>query len=241
MLNNFEKCKCDIIGRNLIGIYNNIDKTCAANGIDPESVTLLAATKTVEDIYINYVINHGVKVIGENKVQELLGKYDSYDLDNAQLHFIGHLQTNKVKQIADKVSMIHSVDSLKLAGQISDCSLAVGKKMPILVEVNIGEEESKGGISKTEAEEFVCQISEFKGIKVNGLMTIPPVCENKKDVEKYFTDMYNLFVDIKSKNIDNIYMEYLSMGMSSDYCEAIKCGANIVRIGSALFGQRVYK
>ncbi|MGN1080852.1 MAG: YggS family pyridoxal phosphate-dependent enzyme [Acutalibacteraceae bacterium] len=239
--NNADDEKFGLIKSNLETVFENIDSVCSRNKIDRNSITLLAATKTVDAKYINFAIQNGIEVIGENRVQELLSKYDEYDLQNADLQFIGHLQTNKVKYIIDKVSLIHSVDSFKLAKTVSDCAKSIYKRMPVLIEINIGNEESKGGIDKSEATELVHRISELDGVFVRGLMTIPPVCENKGEADKYFTNMYNLFVDIRSKNIDNISMDYLSMGMSADYCEAIACGANIVRVGSSIFGERKYR
>lgn len=228
------------IEQNIYNIFEKIDKTCSENRIDPSFINILAATKTVDTELINFAISKGIKFIGENRVQELLSKYPDYDLNSAQLHFIGHLQTNKVKSIIDKVAMIHSVDSFKLAEKISNEAIKSSKVMDVLVEINVGNEESKSGISKSQAEELIHKISELKGICVKGLMAIPPICDDNDRLFKYFSNMYNLFIDIKSKNVDNVNMKYLSMGMSSDYCEAISCGANFVRIGSSIFGERNY-
>ena len=221
-------------------IRENIYNSAVKAGRNPEEITFLAATKTVEPEYINYAISLGLDHIGENRVQELLSKYESYDLNNTKLHMIGHLQSNKVRQIVGKVDMIESVDSLKLANEISHQSLKNNVKTDILVEVNIGGEESKSGISPDKLEELLYQIAELKAIKVKGLMTIPPICENKQKICGYFENMRKLFLDISAKKIDNISMNVLSMGMSDDYCEAIAEGATMVRIGSALFGARNY-
>lgn len=221
-------------------IRENIYNSAVKAGRNPEEITFLAATKTVEPEYINYAISLGLDHIGENRVQELLSKYESYDLNNTKLHMIGHLQSNKVRQIVGKVDMIESVDSLKLANEISQQSLKNNVKTDILVEVNIGGEESKSGISPDKLEELLYQIAELKAIKVKGLMTIPPICENKQKICGYFENMRKLFLDISAKKIDNISMNVLSMGMSDDYCEAIAEGATMVRIGSALFGARNY-
>lgn len=221
-------------------IVENISKAAIASGRRPEDITFLAATKTVAPEFINYAISLGLKFIGENKVQELLSKYDSYDLNNSQLHFIGHLQTNKVRQIVGKVDMIQSVDSLKLASEISKQSIKNGIITDILVEVNIGDEENKSGVKPVMLEELLCQISELEGVSVNGLMAIPPICDNEQKIRGYFANMRNLFLDISDKKIDNIKMGILSMGMSGDYYEAILEGANLVRIGSSLFGARNY-
>lgn len=221
-------------------IVNNIAEAAVKSGRKPEDITFLAATKTVDPEFINYAISLGLKYIGENKVQELLSKYDSYDLDNANLHFIGHLQTNKVRQIVGKVKMIQSVDSIKLASEISKQSIKNNLNTDILVEVNIGREENKSGVMPEGLEELLCQIASLDGISVKGLMAIPPICENKQKIRGYFQNMRNLFLDISDKKIDNIRMSILSMGMSGDYQEAILEGANLVRIGSSLFGERIY-
>ena len=209
-------------------------------GKSREDITFLAATKTVEPEVINHAISLGLDHIGENKVQELLSKYDSYNLENCSLQFIGHLQTNKVRQIVDKVDLIQSVDSVKLANEIAKQSLKLNKTTDILVEVNIGREENKSGVYPENLEELLCEISKIEGISVKGLMTIPPICDNKHKISKYFNNMHNIFIDISSKKLDNISMTILSMGMSADYYEAILEGANMVRIGSSLFGARNY-
>lgn len=221
-------------------IVQNISDAAVQSGRRPEDITFLAATKTVEPEFINYAISLGLKFIGENKVQELLSKYDSYDLENSQLHFIGHLQSNKVRQIVGKVSMIQSVDSLKLAEEISRQSIKQGITTDILVEVNVGREENKSGVMPENLEDLLCQIAPLQNISVQGLMAIPPICENEHKIRGYFQIMRNMFLDISSKKIDNIKMGTLSMGMSGDYREAILEGANLVRIGSSLFGARNY-
>ena len=221
-------------------IRENIYDSAVKAGRNPEEITFLAATKTVEPEYINYAISLGLKFIGENKVQELLSKYEAYDLDNAQLHFIGHLQSNKVRQIVGKVSMIESVDSLKLAQEISRQSIKQDITTDILIEVNVGREENKSGVMPENLEELLCQIAELPNISVQGLMAIPPICENEQKIRGYFQNMRNMFLDISAKKIDNIKMGTLSMGMSGDYREAILEGSNLVRIGSSLFGARNY-
>ena len=221
-------------------ICENIAKAAEYSGRKYEDITFLAATKTVEAEYINYAISLGLRYIGENRVQELLSKYENYNLQDTKLHMIGHLQTNKVRQIVGKVDMIESVDSLKLAKEISDQSVKRNLTTDILVEVNIGGEESKSGIAPEGLEELLHSIAELPGLKVQGLMTIPPICENKQKICGYFENMRKLFIDISAKKIDNISMNVLSMGMSDDYMEAIREGATMVRIGSALFGARNY-
>lgn len=221
-------------------IEEKIAEAAVKSGRSREDITFLSATKTVSADVINYAISLGLKYIGENKVQELLQKYDDYDLDNASLQFIGHLQTNKVKQIVDKVDLIQSVDSVKLAKEISKQSAARNIVSNVLVEVNIGKEENKSGVMPEMVEELLCEISQMDNISAKGLMTIPPICENKQKICKFFHKMHNIFIDISSKKLDNISMEILSMGMSSDYYEAILEGATMVRIGSSLFGARNY-
>lgn len=222
-------------------ITERIAEAAEKSGRKYEDITLLAATKTVEPKVINYAISLGLDHIGENKVQELLSKYDKYDLDNASLQFIGHLQTNKVRQIVDKVDLIQSVDSVKLAAEISKQSLKFGKTSDILIEVNIGKEENKSGVIPENLEELLYEISEYDGISVKGLMAIPPICDSSQKISEYFHKMHNIFIDISQKKLDNVSMNILSMGMSADYYEAILEGATMVRVGSSLFGARIYK
>ena len=221
-------------------INEQIAEAALKSGRTREDITFLAATKTVDAATINYAVSLGLDHIGENRVQELLSKYEDYDLAHCSLQFIGHLQTNKVRQIVDKVDLIQSVDSLKLAREISAQSLKRDKVTDILVEVNIGSEENKSGVFAENLEELLCQIALLEGVSVKGLMTIPPICENKHKISKYFYNMHKLFIDISAKTLDNVSMGILSMGMSSDFNEAILEGANMVRIGSALFGARIY-
>lgn len=205
-------------------------------GRNSNDVQIMAVTKTVPPQIVNAVLDNGISLIGENKVQEFLSKENEYHLENANVHFIGHLQTNKVRQIIDKVSMIESVSSIKLAQEIERCAKNRGKAMDILLEVNIGNEETKTGFFKAEIDDTLNYLSKLPHIKVRGLMCIPP----KDDSEKFFSDTSRLFIDIREKNMDNINMDFLSMGMSNDYVTAIKYGSNIVRLGSVLFGARNY-
>lgn len=221
-------------------IEERIAEAAQKAGKTREDITFLAATKTVDVEVINYAISLGLRYIGENKVQELLSKYDSYNLSDASLQFIGHLQTNKVRQIVGKVDLIQSVDSVKLAKEISKQSVKNNVHTDVLVEVNIGMEESKSGVLPENLHELLDEIKDFENISVKGLMTIPPICDSKQKISKFFTKMNNIFIDISSKNIDNISMDILSMGMSADYYEAILSGANMVRVGSSLFGARNY-
>ena len=222
-------------------INEKIAEVAMKAGKTRDDITFLSATKTVEPEYINYAISLGLSYIGENKVQELLSKYDQYNLENCSLQFIGHLQSNKVRQIVGKVDLIQSIDSMKLAKEVSKCSLKNNITSDILVEVNIGKEENKSGVMPEMLEELVEEISTLPAVNVKGLMTIPPICEKKDEIRRYFEKMNRLFLDISSKKLDNVSMDILSMGMSSDYYEAILEGANMVRIGSALFGNRIYK
>lgn len=222
-------------------INEKIAEAAMKAGKTRDDITFLSATKTVEPKYINYAISLGLSYIGENKVQELLSKYDQYNLENCSLQFIGHLQSNKVRQIVGKVDLIQSIDSMKLAKEVSKCSLKNNITSDILVEVNIGNEENKSGVMPEMLEELVEEISTLPAVKVKGLMTIPPICEKNDEIRRYFEKMNRLFLDISSKKLDNVSMDILSMGMSSDYYEAILEGANMVRIGSALFGNRIYK
>ena len=221
-------------------ICENIARTAESVGKTADDIIFLAATKTVEAPVINHAISLGLRYIGENRVQELLSKYDDYDLDHASLQFIGHLQTNKVRQIVGKVDLIQSVDSEKLAREISRCSQKLGVTTDILLEVNIGREENKSGVMPEMLPELLDKVKDIPAVKVRGLMAIPPICENAQENCKFFANMRKFFLDIKGKNIDNISMDILSMGMSDDYEEAIRCGANMVRVGSALFGARNY-
>ena len=221
-------------------INERIAEAAQKVGKKREDITFLAATKTVDAQTINHAISLGLDHIGENRVQELLSKYEDYDLSNCSLQFIGHLQTNKVRQIVGKVDLIQSVDSLKLAQEIAAQSVKRNLTTDILVEVNIGREENKSGVFEENLEELLTQIAQIHGISVQGLMTIPPICDNKQKISEYFNKMHRLFIDISEKKLDNINMSILSMGMSDDYYEAILEGATMVRIGSALFGARNY-
>lgn len=211
------------------------------SGRRPEDVTILAVTKTVDVPLINHAIACGMDHIGENRVQEFLGKRDGLHLDGVEAHLIGQLQTNKVRKIVGLVSMIQSVDSVKLAKEIGRISAEQGIVTECLAEVNIGGEASKSGVSPDELPELLGQMGQIEGIRVRGLMTVPPICDTKAEIRQYFSNMRQLFIDIQHKKIDNIYMDCLSMGMSSDYEEAILEGATLIRPGTALFGARIYR
>lgn len=229
------------VAQNVRAIMQQVRDTALQAGRDPSEVQVMAVTKTVDPVLVNAAIGAGITLLGENKAQELCAKYDSYHKDGVQIHFIGHLQTNKVRQIVDKVSMVESVDSVKLAREIDRHCAAIGKVMDVLLEVNIGREENKTGIFPEFLPALLEEAGKLEHIRVRGLMTIPPVCETEEEVLQYFSQMRQLFIDIKQKKYDNISMEILSMGMSADYLAAVRCGSNIVRIGTAMFGQRNYK
>ena len=205
-----------------------------------DEVKLMGVTKTVAPELINRSVELGIRLLGENRVQEFLDKHESYD-KRAEVHFIGALQSNKVKYIIDKVSMIHSVDSIKLASEIDKRAKAHGLTMDILVEINIGGEETKSGISPEGLKAFIDEAKELGGIRIRGLMTIPPVNIDGSS-ERYFAKMQEMFESLKSETggDSRFLVDTLSMGMSGDYETAIKYGSNIVRIGSLLYGYRKY-
>ncbi len=236
LLEKFEEVKA-----NYNVITENIARAAERAGRKAEDITFLAAVKTVEPAVINYAVSLGVRHIGENRVQELLSKYEEYNLNDCDLHLIGHLQTNKVRQVVGMVSMIQSVDSVKLAKEISKQSEKNNVTTDILLEINIGREENKFGILTENLDEILENVSKLNNVRIKGLMAVPPVCDTKTDVYKFFDNMYKLFIDISDKKLDNVFMDYLSMGMSGDYQEAIISGANMVRVGSALFGARIYR
>jgi len=230
------------INENYRRITENIAAAAEKSGRTAEQIELVAVTKTVPVEYINYSIGLGVKHIGENRVQELASKFDSLNKDGLNISVIGHLQTNKVKQALSMAEMVQSLDSEHLAREISKRAVEAGKNIRCLVEVNIGDEASKAGVAADEAEELVWRAAEMPGITVCGLMVIPPIDENILKTRGYFNKIHKLFIDIAGKKHDNsnVKFEILSMGMSSDYEAAIEEGANMVRIGSALYGARSY-
>ena len=200
----------------------------------------MAVTKTVCPELINHAIDCGVDLIGENKVQEVLLKKDELHLENCKVHLIGHLQSNKVKKIVGIADMIQSVDSFELASQISRRSEENGIVTDILLEVNIGEDDCKFGYSAQETEEALMKIAPLNGVRVRGMMTVAPNFKDSAKNQSVFANMHKLFIDIGAKKIDNIYMDILSMGMSGDFKEAIAEGSTLVRVGSAIFGDRKY-
>ena len=222
------------VKQNYAEIKKRVEDACKRVGRNPDEVTILAVTKTQPADKINQAVELGLTQLGENRVQELLSKYDSINGD-AKWHLIGSLQTNKVKYIADKVCMIHSVDSLRLAEEIDRQCKKINKVMDILVEVNVSGEETKHGISPNEVESFIKELSHLKNICISGFMTMAPFDATEDEIRAVFANLYKMYVDISQKKYDNINMRYLSMGMSNDFEIAVEEGANIVRIGTSLF------
>ncbi|MBQ2676627.1 MAG: YggS family pyridoxal phosphate-dependent enzyme [Clostridia bacterium] len=220
-------------------VTEKLSEAAVKSGRAPSDITLLAATKTVEVPVINHAYESGIKVMGENRVQEFLSKENEL-AQGLRRQFIGTLQTNKVRQIVGKVELIQSVDSIKLANEIAKQSIARNIVTNVLVEINIGKEESKSGINEENLDEFLCQLSTIEGIFVKGLMTLGPVNDELTQKIAYFDKMQKLFIDNKAKKVDNISMDILSMGMSHDFDIAILHGANMVRVGTSLFGSRIY-
>ncbi len=229
------------IEENLKFINEDIADAAIKSGRSPSDINLMAVTKTVESRFINHAIDNGIKLIGENKVQEFLLKQPELKLDGCKAHLIGHLQSNKVKKIVGTVDTIQSVDSVSIAKEIGKRSLEAGVNTKILLEVNVGNEDSKFGFSSDELFEKTCEISEIQGVSINGLMCVAPIFEKEAELRAVFSNMHRMFIDIGAKKMDNINMNVLSMGMSGDYKQAILEGANLVRVGSAIFGMRIYR
>ncbi len=227
-----------MISDNVKNVMERVAAAALRSGRRPEDVTVVAAIKTVAPERILEAVEAGITQVGENRVQELLERYDAVSPSGAQYHFIGQLQTNKVKYIIDKVAMIQSVDSERLMREIQRQAARVDRVMDILIEVNVGGEESKGGITPDELPGFVETLAGLPNLRLRGLMAIPPVTEDEGEAAGYFERMRQLFVDIRGKSMDNTNINLLSMGMSGDYELAIEHGANMVRIGTGLFGSR---
>lgn len=230
------------IKENYLEIKRRKDEAAFRVGRNPDDITLLAVTKLHEPAELQQALDAGAEAFGENKVQELLSKYDI--VKPKEWHLIGHLQTNKVRQIIDKVTLIHSVDSIKLAKEIDKRSAIIGRVMDILIEVNIGGEESKYGIDRSELNLLVNEITSIcKNIRVRGIMCIPPHSENPEDSRAYFQEAKLLFEGLKTMDLPPGYakIDTLSMGMSADFEIAIEEGSTIVRVGSSIFGKRNYR
>lgn len=218
----------------------NIAAAAEKAGRRPEDIYLVAASKMNDSGRVREAIAAGIRICGENRVQEMVEKQAQGAYEGAELHFIGHLQKNKVKQVVGLASLIQSADSLELIRVIDKTALSRGIIQDILLEINIGAEASKSGFSPEELPSALDSIARLDAVRVRGLMTIPPICSSRQEIEPYFVQMKQLFIDICGKKYDNIRMDFLSMGMSADYETAIACGANMVRVGSAIFGKRIY-
>ena len=224
---------------NVNRILGEIKDICEKKRRDYKEVTLIAVTKTLDVPRIKEAADFGIKDIGENKVQELMDKYDDIK-DIYNIHMIGHLQSNKVKYIIDKVKLIHSVDSFSLIKEIDRRAKRAGVKADVLVQVNVAEEASKFGIKLDDAEKFFDKVPQYSNVVVKGLMTIAPHVDNPEDVRPVFRSLKLLYDKLSTKNYKNIEMKYLSMGMTNDYLVALEEGSNMLRIGTGIFGQRVY-
>lgn len=228
-----------MVKENLAEVEEKIREACQRSGRDRSEVTLVAVSKTKPVSMIEEAIAEGIVDFGENKPQEMKEKYEVLP-KNLRWHMIGHLQRNKVKYVVPRACMIHSVDSVRLAEEISAEAVKHGLVMPVLVEVNVAEEDTKFGVTVPETEALIRQMAQLPGIRVQGLMTIAPFVENAEDNRPVFAKLRKLYVDIKSKNIDNVSMCSLSMGMTGDYQVAIEEGATLVRVGTGIFGERNY-
>ena len=228
------------IANNVTRILADIQAAAIAAGRDPKEITLCAATKMNGSDAVREAIRAGITCCGENRVQELTQKLSENAYEGAQIHFIGHLQTNKVKQVVGKVGLIQSVDSLRLLQAVSKEAVRQNCVQDILLEINIGEEASKSGFAIGDIIPLLTDLGSYPNVRVRGLMAIPPVCQNKGDNNKFFEEIRTLAVDIKAKKYDNVRMEVLSMGMSGDYMDAIAHGSTMIRIGTAIFGARNY-
>jgi len=229
----------DEIALNLRKVEENISEACRKSGRDRKSVTLIAVTKTHPAEMIQHAYQLGIHIYGENKVQELEEKFSKLP-DDVEWHMIGHLQRNKVKYIAERITMIHSVDSYRLAETIDKEAAKYNRIIPVLIEVNMSGEESKFGAAPSETPELITSISHLSNVQVKGLMTVAPDVEDPEQNRSVFANLKKLSVDITNKNIDNVTMDVLSMGMTGDYAVAIEEGATMVRIGTGLFGKRNY-
>ena len=228
-----------MVAENLAQVQKNIEESCGNVNRDPGEVTLIAVSKTKPVEMLREAYDAGARVFGENKVQEIVDKYDHMPSD-VKWHMIGHLQRNKVKYIVDKVAMIHSVDSFRLAETIEKEAAKKNVTVPILIEVNVAQEESKYGLKPEEVLPFIEEIADLSHIQIKGLMTIAPYVENAEENREIFRELKKLSVDIAAKNINNVTMSVLSMGMTGDYMVAVQEGSTMVRVGTGIFGARNY-
>ena len=228
------------IAENVAAIKAKMAAAALAAGRDPKEIQLCAATKMNGADAVHQAIAAGVDCCGENRVQELTQKLSENAYEGAPVHFIGHLQTNKVKQVVGKVALIHSIDSQRLLAAVNKEAEKQGIVQNVLLEINIADEESKGGMTVEELYRLLPEMGNYPGISVQGLMAIPPICQNPGDNDKFFQKMCNLAVDITAKKYDNVCVNILSMGMSDDYASAIANGSTMIRVGTAIFGARDY-
>ena len=228
------------IAENVAAIKENIARAALAAGRDPAEIQLCAATKMNDADAVRQAIAAGVDCCGENRVQELTAKLAENAYEGAPVHFIGHLQTNKVRQVVGKVDLIQSVDRLKLLEAVNAEAARQGIVQDILLQINIGREESKGGFLVEALPALLPELANFPNIRVQGLMAIPPICQDATKNDKFFQEMYRIGVDIRSKKYDNVWVNIMSMGMSDDYESAIRCGSTMIRVGTAIFGARDY-
>lgn len=228
------------ISCNVSSVFDRVAEAARSAGRDPSEITVVAASKMNSAENVRSAIEAGIKVCGENRVQEMLEKNALHAYDGADLHFIGHLQKNKVKNVVGLVSLIHSIDSLALLDAVSKTAEAHGIVQDVLLEVNIGNEASKSGFSPSDISSVLRSARLLQGVRIRGLMAIPPICEDPEANAPFFTLMKQLFIDNSEKKYDNSNMDFLSMGMSNDFVSAIRCGSNMIRIGSAVFGPRDY-
>ena len=228
------------IAENIAVIRKQINEAAIAAGRDPQEILLCAATKMNDSENVRAAIAAGVDCCGENRVQELTKKLSENAYEGAPVHFIGHLQTNKVKQVVGKVDLIQSVDSHRLLNAIQKEAEKQQIVQDILLEINVGGEESKTGFTTAEIYELMPHMADFPNVKVLGFMAIPPICQNPGENDRFFQEIYNLSVDITAKKYDNVWVRILSMGMSGDYKDAIACGSTMIRVGTAIFGARDY-
>ena len=228
------------IAENVAAIKANIAAAAIAAGRNPKEILLCAATKMNDADAVRQAIAAGVDCCGENRVQELTAKLDQDAYRGAPVHFIGRLQTNKVKQVVGKVDLIQSVDRLKLLEAVNTEAARQGIIQDILLQINIGREESKGGFLTEELPSLLPDLAKYTNIRVQGLMAIPPICQDATKNDKFFQEIYRIGVDIRDKKYDNVWVNILSMGMSGDYESAIRCGSTMIRVGTAIFGARDY-
>ena len=228
------------IRENVARIKEEMARAAIAAGRDPKQILLCAATKMNDAEAVREAIAAGVDCCGENRVQELTQKLSQNAYEGAPVHFIGHLQTNKVKQVVGKVSLIHSIDSMHLLEAVNKEAARQGICQDVLLEINIGNEASKSGFLLDQMGDILPQMAAFSAIRVQGLMAIPPICQNPTENHKFFQKICNLSVDITRKKYDNVFSHVLSMGMSGDYADAIACGSTMIRVGTAIFGARDY-